>query len=37
MLIFFIVMPVLLGPSESLIGQRSLHVFDLTVAQLSNS
>lgn len=37
MLIFFIIVSVLLGPSEPLICQRSLQVFNFTVAQLSNS
>lgn len=36
MLIFFIVMSVLLGPSESLVGQCSLHILNLTVTQISN-
>lgn len=36
-LIFFILMPVLLGSPESLIGQRRLQVFNLTVPKLSNS
>lgn len=37
MLIFFILVPVLLSPSESLIGQRGLQVFNLAVTQLSDS